>query len=563
MPRSHPQPQTPTYEGPVLSSGPPSLAASSRITIGLALRILLFIVLSGGEWVPISRWSALKIGGDFLLRAGVVCASVFLAFGFFKAGDTFRRVSKEVETVPIGWGYLAGHIFSLLVFLCLSQVRLGAAPLSGRFYFMAAACYFVAALSIALAGFALVPPKFVGRLLRSTGFAWAYALPLGLLAWRLMSFPPYGGFRIWTGPFWRPVTELTFLLVKTFLLPFLPELVADRATMTLGSPSFLVTIQPACNGWEGTALMAVFSISWICLLRREFRFPRALLLIPLAMASIWISNAVRITVLILIGAAGAPDVAMSGFHSEAGWIAFNGVALAFAVGSRKIGWFTVRKSEAPSRPSLWASPTAAHLLPFLAILAVAMISRAVSSGFEWLYPIRPLAAAAALWVFRSKYAGMNWRAGWFSLVLGSAAFLFWLALAPLSGAQSGQGIALGLASLPGPARIGWLACRVAGAVIAVPLAEELAFRGFLIRRLICPDFDLLSPRDFTWFSVLGSSLIFGLLHGSHWLAGMIAGLLYAAAFLRRGRIGDAVVAHATTNAWLAAWVLWSGNWSLW
>jgi hypothetical protein len=33
--------------------------------------------------------------------------------------------------------------------------------------------------------------------------------------------------------------------------------------------------------------------------------------------------------------------------------------------------------------------------------------------------------------------------------------------------------------------------------------------------------------------------------------------------LRRGRIGQAVVAHATTNALIAAWVLVRGDWYLW
>lgn len=43
----------------------------------------------------------------------------------------------------------------------------------------------------------------------------------------------------------------------------------------------------------------------------------------------------------------------------------------------------------------------------------------------------------------------------------------------------------------------------------------------------------------------------------------LAGLIYAFAFLRRGRIGDAVIAHATTNAFLAGWVLAGGRWYLW
>jgi hypothetical protein len=32
---------------------------------------------------------------------------------------------------------------------------------------------------------------------------------------------------------------------------------------------------------------------------------------------------------------------------------------------------------------------------------------------------------------------------------------------------------------------------------------------------------------------------------------------------RRGDLGDAVLAHATTNALLAAYVLATGNWALW
>jgi CAAX prenyl protease-like protein len=64
-------------------------------------------------------------------------------------------------------------------------------------------------------------------------------------------------------------------------------------------------------------------------------------------------------------------------------------------------------------------------------------------------------------------------------------------------------------------------------------------------------------------SVLISSVAFGLMHGDRWLAGTLAGLIYAIAFLRRGRIGDAVVAHTTTNALLAAWVLVGGRWYFW
>jgi CAAX prenyl protease-like protein len=84
-----------------------------------------------------------------------------------------------------------------------------------------------------------------------------------------------------------------------------------------------------------------------------------------------------------------------------------------------------------------------------------------------------------------------------------------------------------------------------------------------MRRLISPDFEAVDPRIFSYVALLASSLAFGMLHGGRWISGTLAGLLYAIALLRRGSIGDAVVAHATTNALLAAWVLIGGNWYLW
>ena len=47
-----------------------------------------------------------------------------------------------------------------------------------------------------------------------------------------------------------------------------------------------------------------------------------------------------------------------------------------------------------------------------------------------------------------------------------------------------------------------------------------------------------------------------------WSAGTLAGLLYAWAMLRRGRISEAVIAHATTNALIAAYVLIFHRWHL-
>ena len=80
-------------------------------------------------------------------------------------------------------------------------------------------------------------------------------------------------------------------------------------------------------------------------------------------------------------------------------------------------------------------------------------------------------------------------------------------------------------------------------MIVVPLAEELAFRGYLTRRLIADDFQAVPEGRFTGPSFLVSSLLFGLLH-QRWLAGTIAGMAYALVYYRRGKLIDAIAAHA-------------------
>jgi len=96
--------------------------------------------------------------------------------------------------------------------------------------------------------------------------------------------------------------------------------------------------------------------------------------------------------------------------------------------------------------------------------------------------------------------------------------------------------------------------QLARTVIAVPLAEELAFRGYLLRRIVSADFTEVSPAKFGLASFLISSLAFGALQ-SNWIAGAVAGMLYAYAQYRRGRVEDAFLAHAVASL-LAAVYSW-------
>jgi len=109
----------------------------------------------------------------------------------------------------------------------------------------------------------------------------------------------------------------------------------------------------------------------------------------------------------------------------------------------------------------------------------------------------------------------------------------------------------------------WIVLRIVAASITVPIAEELAFRHFLAHRKASADFEGIDARRVPLWAVAASCLLFGMMHGSRWIAGSLAGILYFVEYRRRGSIGDAALAHGITNALLAVWVLSTDSWQLW
>jgi CAAX prenyl protease-like protein len=252
---------------------------------------------------------------------------------------------------------------------------------------------------------------------------------------------------------------------------------------------------------------------------------------------------------------------MGGFHSQAGWIGFNLIALGLVIGSRHVKWISREPHESTrTKTDRSGNPIAVYLAPFAAILAAGMVSRAAAGQFEWLYPIRIFAVAAVLWFYRRSYAKLDWSFGWLGAVAGAVVFALWIGIDAMT---AGGTAAPGMVPGHGIGWIVWLALRVAGAVVTVPIAEELAFRGYLLRRIQAADFENVSFQKASLPALAVSSVAFGLMHGNRWIAGSLAGLAYALVLRRRGRIGEAVAAHAITNALLAVWVIARGAWGLW
>jgi exosortase E/protease (VPEID-CTERM system) len=362
-----------------------------------------------------------------------------------------------------------------------------------------------------------------------------------------------------TQSLWLRLSRWTFWAVDHLLRLVFAEVVCDPATFTIGTRTFPVRIAPQCSGYEGIGLIWVLMAGSFWIFRDRFRFPAALLLVPLGTALIWFANSVRIAALVAVGTLVSPEIALTGFHSYTGWLAFNIMGLGVLTAALHCRFFCVVPATTLDR-STERFPTAAYLAPLLAIVATAMVTGAFSQGFDRFYPLRLVAAAIALWWCR--LAPEQWRPTWSleAIGIGIGVFGLWMALEVIAPGTP-AGVNPWTALTPRWSAL-WLTARVVGSVVFVPLAEELAFRGYLLRRMVAADFRAVSPDRFTWLSVAVSSAAFGALHG-RWLAGTLAGVLYALIFARRGKLGDAVLAHAVTNALLAVTVLTSGQWSLW
>ena len=168
-----------------------------------------------------------------------------------------------------------------------------------------------------------------------------------------------------------------------------------------------------------------------------------------------------------------------------------------------------------------------------------------------------VAVAAVLWTLRREYPAVSFDPSWTAIGLGALVFAIWMVLAPNVTDPDPEAAALldptALGPLWGPA---WVVVRLFGYVVTVPIAEELAFRGFLARRLVSDDPEGVPLGTFTWLSFLGSSLAFGLLHQSAWIPGTIAGAVRDAVEpATRASVDDAIQSFTQQDLEDGKWTL--------
>ena len=168
------------------------------------------------------------------------------------------------------------------------------------------------------------------------------------------------------------------------------------------------------------------------------------------------------------------------------------------------------------------------------------------------YPLRFGMLAVAIAVFRRGYRFEGGGIGGLPIVMGAVVAVFWLSFVSTGSPKT-------IADILGPIgqswHLPWAVLRIGGTVVFVPLIEEMFFRGYLLHRL---DFGGAKGKA---TALILSSLAFGVLHADVWLA-TVCGFVFGLVALYKGRVSDAIAAHATANAGIAFWAAWTGDWSV-
>ncbi|NCW28413.1 MAG: CAAX prenyl protease-related protein [Verrucomicrobia bacterium] len=216
---------------------------------------------------------------------------------------------------------------------------------------------------------------------------------------------------------------------------------------------------------------------------------------------------------------------------------------------------------------LMAGPGFPFVAPFALFMGLLFVRQKFEAQGWWLYGVCALLVFGLILWLRPRYHSLdpapvpvrN------SILLGLGAIVLWIALdpwMPRTGIRDNSfpyEAAFQLGTAQGILAIFF---RVFGAVIVVPIAEELFWRGYLMRSIIKPEFEEVPLATFQPLSFYVTTVAFALVHaeiGSAILFALIAGWW----FIKTKSLKAVILLHAAANAGLAAYVLLTKNWFFW
>jgi len=209
--------------------------------------------------------------------------------------------------------------------------------------------------------------------------------------------------------------------------------------------------------------------------------------------------------------------------------------------------------------------------PFAALMLILGLGGVLPGGATWGYPLRTIVSfGVLLWCSRGVVRLRPSRAIP-SVLVGVAVFVIWIGPDLLWPGYHDHwmfrhALLGGGAGAPSPAdrtALWFVLFRLGGSVLLVPVVEELFWRAWLMRWLIAHHFDQVPLGTYARQAFWITALLFAAEHGAYWDVGLAAGIVYNWWMVRTKSLADCILAHAVTNASLAAYVLLAGQWQYW
>jgi len=531
----------------------------SQLTTALHFLLLFLLILFEKFYLGAHIFSLVKSSNDsalanFLYEYGKSISRITTLTGFFIFVFILPKFRFYVDR------YTERYSPQILMVLPGQLILAVALFFTSSWFFTGAEASYLAQASwvallaayIAATVFCFFTPAFLSYFLRQEKYRLLIALTLAAFVWWL-SVSVQG--------LWGGFSNATFSAVAGLLLSlgFGDQLYVAASEKVIGINDFLVNVAPSCSGYEGMALISAFASIYLYTFRRDFKFPQAIVIIPIGVVLMWCFNVLRIALLVIIGAFWSSDIAVWGFHTQAGWISFILVSLGILAILHRLDFFS-RSQPTERRVATGMNLPVATLIPLIVLLASTLLTQAFSGVFVWSYPLRVLATAGAI-VYCFRYLDLKpLRVTPVALFGGLLVALLWLALVSPDPDLDHQFVQT-LSSVPEIYAGIWVLFRFVGATVTVPIAEELGFRAYLLCKLSSVEIRTRGKLAFSLVGCLGSSVAFGLLHGD-WLAGTLAGLVYAGVRYKSTHILDAIAAHGVTNALIFLYAALTGYWSI-
>ena len=212
-----------------------------------------------------------------------------------------------------------------------------------------------------------------------------------------------------------------------------------------------------------------------------------------------------------------------------------------------------------------------YVAPMAVFMALTLLEGSVSrTNYVWLYIVKVFAVSGTLLAFRAPLRDYRFEARGLlpGLLVGLAVFALWIKLDPLTAEHGllhlplGKRVAFDPNTLGATQRTLFLAFRLFGLALMVPIMEELFWRSFLIRYITTEKFQTIAPWAFSTGAFAAVCGLFALSH-PEWLAALVCAMAYGLLLRQTRSLFACCIAHAVTNLALGIYVLTTHNWFYW